>query len=188
MAALYLLFFLFCFLPSRVTSCGMSTYIDIAHQGITWFKDARNGSDYRGIILKNQDAFIAGNPYPDAVYSSLCYSGKFHSVAEDTHWAPFLNATVNYIRKKYPKPWDQVCQVAKYAWIAWITYSCVCSQPLRDRPPGIWTIFIPWGKGYLCSQMFCFGDRGRGQYLYCLNSAFQFMILFMWKQFNFHLK
>ena len=93
----------------------MITHIDIAHQAITWFKDARNGSDYRGIILKNQDAFIAGNPYPDAMYSSLCYSGKFHSVAEDTHWAPFLNATVNYIRKKYLKSWDQVCQVAKYA-------------------------------------------------------------------------
>ncbi|KAK2566631.1 Phosphatidylinositol-glycan-specific phospholipase D [Acropora cervicornis] len=107
MATLCNLFFLLCFLPARVTSCGMSTHIDIAHQAITWFKDARNGSDYREIILKNQDAFIAGNPYPDAMYSSLCYSGKFHFVSEDTHWAPFLNATVNYIRKKYPKPWDQ---------------------------------------------------------------------------------
>ena len=100
LTAIHLLLCLLCFLPARVTSCGMSTHIDIAHQAITWFKDARNGSDYREIILKNQDAFIAGNPYPDAMYSSLCYSGKFHFVSEDTHWAPFLNATVNYIRKK----------------------------------------------------------------------------------------
>lgn len=102
------LFYLLCFLPARVFSCGMSTHIDIAHQGINWFKDARNGTDYREIILKHQDAFIAGNPYPDSMYSNICYSGKFHSISEATHWAPFLNATVNYIRKKYPKPWDQV--------------------------------------------------------------------------------
>lgn len=147
MATLHPLLFLLCFLPARVTSCGMSTHIDIAHQAITWFKDARNGSDYGEIILKNQDACIAGNPYPDAMYSSLCYSGKFHFVSEDTHWAPFLNATVNYIRKKYPKPWHQVCQVAKYAWLAWIIHSGACSKPLGDRPPGIWKLFIPWGKG-----------------------------------------
>lgn len=100
-------FYLLCLLPVQVLSCGMSTHIDIGHQAINWFKDARNNTDYREIILKNQDAFIAGNPYPDAMYSSLCYSGRFHSISEDTHWAPFLNATVNYIRKKYPKPWDQ---------------------------------------------------------------------------------
>ena len=102
------LFYLLCFLPVRVFSCGMSTHIDIAHQAINWFKDARNGTDYREIILNHQDAFIAGNPYPDSMYSNICYSGKFHSISEATHWAPFLNATVNYIRKKYPKPWNQV--------------------------------------------------------------------------------
>ena len=75
------------------------------------FVDERNTTNYRDIILKHQDAFIAGNPYPDAMYTSLCYGGKYHSVAEDTHWAPFLNATVNYIRKKYPKPWDTVILV-----------------------------------------------------------------------------
>ena len=100
--------FLLLFVTARVYCCGMSTHIDIAHQAINWFKDARNGTDYRKIILKHQDAFIAGNPYPDSMYSSFCYSGKFHSIAEDTHWSPFLNATVNFIRKKYPKPWDQV--------------------------------------------------------------------------------
>lgn len=102
--------FQLCFLTTRISSCGMSTHIDIAHQAINWFKDARNKTDYRDIILRHQNAFIGGNPYPDAMYSSLCFGGKFHSIAEDTHWAPFLNATVRYIRKKYPKPWDQVCE------------------------------------------------------------------------------
>lgn len=85
----------------------MSTHIDIAHQAINWFKDVRNKTDYRDIIMRHQDAFIGGNPYPDAMYSSFCFGGKFHSISEDTHWAPFLNATVRYIRRKYPKPWDQ---------------------------------------------------------------------------------
>ena len=102
------LFFQLCFLTVGVFSCGISTHIDIAHQAINWFKDARNNTDYREIILRHQDAFVGGNPYPDAMYSSFCFGGKFHSIAEDTHWAPFLNATVRYIRKKYPKPWDQV--------------------------------------------------------------------------------
>lgn len=104
------LFFQLCFLTTRISSCGMSTHIDIAHQAINWFKDTRNGTDYRDLILRHQDAFIGGNPYPDAMYPSFCFGGKFHSIAEDTHWAPFLNATIRYIRKKYPKPWDQVCE------------------------------------------------------------------------------
>lgn len=90
-------FSLLCVLSLSISACGMSTHIDIGHQAINWFKDARNGTDYRQIILNHQDAFIAGNPYPDSMYSSYCYSGKFHSISEDTHWAPFLNATVNYI-------------------------------------------------------------------------------------------
>lgn len=125
---------LLCFLTVRVSSCGMSTHIDIAHQAINWFKDARNGTDYREIILKHQDAFIAGNPYPDSMYSSICYSGKFHSISEDTHWAPFLNATVNYIRKKYPKPWDQVGRHReKHSHLhnsAHITYKTLCHRSI----------------------------------------------------------
>ena len=108
-------FFLLCFLTVRVSSCGMSTHIDIGHQAINWFKDTRNNTDYREIILNHQDAFIAGNPYPDFMYSSLCFGGKFHSISEDTHWSPFLNATVRYIRKKYPKPWDQVSVKGRFS-------------------------------------------------------------------------
>jgi len=34
----------------------------------------------------------------------------YHDVSEDTHWAPFVNASVNYIRQRYPQPWDEATQ------------------------------------------------------------------------------
>ena len=92
-----------------VIPCGTSTHISIGHEAATFFQGPFDASvDYASLIRKHSDAFVAGNPYPDAMYPTLCFGGKYHDVAEDTHWAPFLNATVNYIRKKYPKPWDQV--------------------------------------------------------------------------------
>lgn len=38
----------------------------------------------------------------------LCLSGRFHQVSESTHWTPFLNASVHYIRERYPPPWEKV--------------------------------------------------------------------------------
>lgn len=35
-------------------------------------------------------------------------SGKFHQVSEDTHWTPFTNVTIQYIRQNFPLPWDEV--------------------------------------------------------------------------------
>ncbi|EDO37905.1 predicted protein [Nematostella vectensis] len=111
---LYSAFLISCFSISIIISpslqCGISTHIAIAHQALEWFDDQRGNTSYRKIILAHQDGFIAGNPYPDAMYSNLCYGGKYHQVAEDTHWVPFLNATVNYIRRKYPKPWDEATE------------------------------------------------------------------------------
>ena len=34
--------------------------------------------------------------------------GVYNNVSEDTHWTPFINASVNYIRRRYPQPWDLV--------------------------------------------------------------------------------
>lgn len=88
--------------------CGTSTHISIAHEASTFFKSPPNlNVNYADLIRKHQDAFVAGNPYPDAMYPSICFGGKYHQVAEDTHWAPFLNASINYIRKNYPQPWDE---------------------------------------------------------------------------------
>ena len=41
------------------------------------------------------------------LYHSL-FPGKYHYVSEDTHWAPFVKASVEYIRANYPQPWDEV--------------------------------------------------------------------------------
>uniref|UniRef100_A0A8B9F5L9 Phosphatidylinositol-glycan-specific phospholipase D n=1 Tax=Amazona collaria TaxID=241587 RepID=A0A8B9F5L9_9PSIT len=58
------------------------------------------------LLLNHQDAFQAGSIYPDAFYPSICKSGIFHDVSEDTHWTPFLNASIHYIRRNYPQPWE----------------------------------------------------------------------------------
>eukprot|EP00794_Sanderia_malayensis_P010957 gene10957-12118_t len=92
-------------------ACGTSTHISIAHEATQFFQSPKKyDTDYLEIIKSNQDAFVAGNPYPDAMYPGLCYKGKYHNIAEDTHWTPFLNATVNYIRKTYKQPWNQDAQ------------------------------------------------------------------------------
>ncbi|XP_022083635.1 phosphatidylinositol-glycan-specific phospholipase D-like [Acanthaster planci] len=87
--------------------CGTTTHIEIGHRATEYFEDDSGGVDYKKLILDNQDAFQGGNPYPDAFYPNICQGGKFHQVSEDTHWVPFLNATINYIRRVYPKPWDK---------------------------------------------------------------------------------
>lgn len=45
--------------------------------------------------------------YSENVLSSVI-SGLFHQVSEDTHWAPFLNISIHYIRETYPPPWGEV--------------------------------------------------------------------------------
>uniref|UniRef100_A0A8C3JER9 Phosphatidylinositol-glycan-specific phospholipase D n=1 Tax=Calidris pygmaea TaxID=425635 RepID=A0A8C3JER9_9CHAR len=62
------------------------------------------------LLLNHQDAFQAGSIYPDAFYPSICKSGIFHDVSEDTHWSPFLSASIDYIRKNYPQPWEEATE------------------------------------------------------------------------------
>ena len=105
--------------PRRTEACGTSTHISIAHEASVFFASPKAyPTDYAELIRTNQDAFVAGNPYPDAMYPSLCYKGKYHAVAEDTHWAPFLNATVNYIRQNYHQPWNQVYKLLRFSKIS----------------------------------------------------------------------
>lgn len=94
-----------------VSSCGILTHIEISHRAQEYFKDESHSAvDYGKLILKHQDALVAGSPYPDSFYDSICAGGQYHYVSEDTHWAPFLNASVSYIRKKYPQPWDEATE------------------------------------------------------------------------------
>ena len=91
--------------PPLCRACGVSTHISIAHEA-SFFLNSK--SQYSQIIKSNQDAFVAGNPYPDFAYAKECFDYKYHEVSETTHWAPFLNATINYIRRTYKRPWNQV--------------------------------------------------------------------------------
>ncbi|XP_021363749.1 phosphatidylinositol-glycan-specific phospholipase D-like isoform X2 [Mizuhopecten yessoensis] len=108
-ARCHVLFSLLWFLPflSYVSGCGITTHIVISEKAKEHFGNiSPTKVDYKQIITKHHDAFMAGSPYPDAFYSSFCDKGYYHNVSEDTHWSGFLNATINYIRKNYPQPWD----------------------------------------------------------------------------------
>ncbi|XP_058141297.1 phosphatidylinositol-glycan-specific phospholipase D isoform X2 [Dasypus novemcinctus] len=59
------------------------------------------------LLLEHQDAYQAGTVFPDCFYPDICKGGKFHDVSESTHWTPFLNASIHYIRENYPRPWEK---------------------------------------------------------------------------------
>ncbi|KAL8584655.1 hypothetical protein ACOMHN_002384 [Nucella lapillus] len=91
-------------------SCGSSTHIEISYRAQDSFQSESPNADFGKLLLKHQDALEGGSPYPDAYYDSLCFGGKYHNISEDTHWTPFMNATINYIRHHYPPPWDQATE------------------------------------------------------------------------------
>ncbi|XP_063155050.1 phosphatidylinositol-glycan-specific phospholipase D isoform X3 [Candoia aspera] len=99
-----------CNFCERVTPCGLSTHIEIAHRALEFFSQQDGKVDYRKLILAHQDAYQAGSLYPDAFYSTICRNGLFHYVSEDTHWSPFLNTSIHYIRKNYPQPWEEATE------------------------------------------------------------------------------
>nr|XP_033790390.1 phosphatidylinositol-glycan-specific phospholipase D isoform X2 [Geotrypetes seraphini] len=98
---------LICYQCSRTMQCGISTHIEIAHRALEFFSQREGSVNYRQLLLKHQDAFQAGSVYPDAFYPDICKKGISHEVSEDTHWTPFLNTSINYIRKNYPQPWEE---------------------------------------------------------------------------------
>ncbi|XP_069586973.1 phosphatidylinositol-glycan-specific phospholipase D isoform X1 [Ranitomeya imitator] len=90
--------------------CGISTHIEIAHRGLEYFNEEYGKVNYRELLQKHSDAFQAGSVYPDTFYQDLCRHGKYHDVSEDSHWTPFLETSVNYIRRIYPLPWNEEAQ------------------------------------------------------------------------------
>ncbi|XP_044941041.1 phosphatidylinositol-glycan-specific phospholipase D isoform X1 [Mustela putorius furo] len=87
--------------------CGISTHIEIGHRALEFLHLQDGRVNYKELLLKHQDAYQAGAVFPDAFYPSICERGKFHDVSESTHWTPFLNASVHYIRENYPLPWEK---------------------------------------------------------------------------------
>ncbi|XP_054237695.1 phosphatidylinositol-glycan-specific phospholipase D [Indicator indicator] len=103
-----LLLILYCFCQRGIPS-GISTHVEIAHRALEFFIHEGN-VNYRQLLLNHQDAFQAGSIYPDAFYPPICKNGVFHDVSEDTHWSPFLTASIQYIRRKYPQPWEEATE------------------------------------------------------------------------------
>ncbi|ELR50996.1 Phosphatidylinositol-glycan-specific phospholipase D [Bos mutus] len=96
------------FLCPRSSPCGISTHIEIGHRALEFLHLQDGSINYKELLLRHQDAYQAGSVFPDSFYPSICERGQFHDVSESTHWTPFLNASVHYIRKNYPLPWDEV--------------------------------------------------------------------------------
>ncbi|KAM3929195.1 phosphatidylinositol-glycan-specific phospholipase D [Leptodactylus fuscus] len=106
-AALYMVLSIYLHLSEP---CGISAHIEIAHRGLEYFIENNAKVNYRELLQKHPDAFQAGSVYPDTFYQDLCWNGQYHDVAEDTHWTPFLETSVKYIRRTYPLPWDEETQ------------------------------------------------------------------------------
>lgn len=95
------------FLCPRSSPCGISTHIEIGHRALEFLHLQDGSINYKELLLRHQDAYQAGSVFPDSFYPSICERGQFHDVSESTHWTPFLNTSVHYIRKNYPLPWDE---------------------------------------------------------------------------------
>lgn len=94
-------------LCSKSSPCGLSTHIEIGHRALEFLHLQDGPVNYRELLLEHQDAYQAGTVFPDAFYPGICKGGKFHDVSERTHWTSFLNASIHYIRKNYPQPWEK---------------------------------------------------------------------------------
>ncbi|XP_065686988.1 phosphatidylinositol-glycan-specific phospholipase D isoform X1 [Patagioenas fasciata] len=106
----FVLLVILCHFCQRCSPSGISTHVEIAHRALEFFIKHEGNVNYRQLLLNHQDAFQAGSIYPDAFYPPICKSGIFHDVSEDTHWSPFLNASIHYIRRNYPQPWEEATE------------------------------------------------------------------------------
>lgn len=91
----------------RGSPCGISTHIEIGHRALEFLHLQDGNVNYKELLAEHQDAYQAGTVFPDAFYPSICERGQFHDVSESTHWTPFLNASIHYIRENYPLPWEK---------------------------------------------------------------------------------
>ncbi|XP_070312314.1 phosphatidylinositol-glycan-specific phospholipase D isoform X2 [Odocoileus virginianus] len=95
------------FLCPTSSPCGISTHIEIGHRALEFLHLQDGSINYKELLLRHRDAYQAGSVFPDSFYPSICERGQFHDVSESTHWTPFLNASIHYIRKNHPLPWDE---------------------------------------------------------------------------------
>ena len=94
-------FFILCFMKSSC-GCGISTHTEIGYRAIEYlgFSEEASSQFIRNIMQSHQDAFQAGNPFPDSFYNSLCYGGMYHQKSEDTHWGHYVKVAFDFINRK----------------------------------------------------------------------------------------
>ena len=92
-------------------SCGVTTHNVIANRALYWYL-ADQFPQYKEIIENNLGAFQNGAAFPDWGYNCILTPilGQLRNGSEVTHWPPFQNVTVQHIRSKYSKPWNQSAQ------------------------------------------------------------------------------
>lgn len=104
---------IFCSSLYRVDACGGVTH-NIIGKRATYFLEANPElAEYAEIIKTNQDAFQNGASFPDWGYDCFLIEAGFDQLpnaSEAAHWPPFQNATMDYIRRNYQKPWNQEAQ------------------------------------------------------------------------------
>ena len=100
----------------------MSTHTEVIERALANYDNPVFGQGViRDILLRNQDAFQAGAPFPDAFYNSLCHSGDYHGQSEDIHWGQYQKVAWEYFRKTYPDPIGNVDAERLIAFILGLT-------------------------------------------------------------------
>ncbi|CAD5125216.1 DgyrCDS13456 [Dimorphilus gyrociliatus] len=85
---------------SNAFGCGSILHTEIGYQALNYF--GGNEARFHNIIKRHKSSFECGLTFPDTFYSGICFKGKYHQISEDTHWTPFLNASLEYIWTKDP--------------------------------------------------------------------------------------
>ena len=109
MSQLLGIFILLSTCTSLLYSCGISTHTEIGFRALEFLGSSEDEDVQfiRSVLLKHQDAFQAGNPFPDYGFNSLCYDYRYHSQSEDTHWGQYVKVAFEFVNEKYPAPWDE---------------------------------------------------------------------------------
>ena len=90
---------------SLTRGCGLIVHTELVRRAQTSYNDPTFGNGFVERVLQaNPGAVQAGAPFPDTMYDGLCAGGRYHEVAEDTHWGHWQITAWDYFHEKYPHP------------------------------------------------------------------------------------
>ncbi|ORX45473.1 hypothetical protein DM01DRAFT_1339982 [Hesseltinella vesiculosa] len=85
-----------------VWGCGILVHNEVTARSIELFEPTDTVEhEVRHLLLTYPDYSQPGSFFPDWGYQCLGHDSQ----AENTHWAPFIKASLEYIRDTYPRPW-----------------------------------------------------------------------------------